>query len=320
MRQLYKVAKEFSKENEHEFMKAWVEDPGSLEKMLLKHDIVPIQTIHNKNLTSFVGKGAYSRVFEVLYKGKRAAAKVTGSIPDYSSVIKLWELRDSLPEEFKKYIMKVYDHFKDGDFYVIVTEYLNKLPSNYRSELFGAGYAYYAEDRRSGFLDSDDNIMNIASRSVKIFESEFGHDVFTLSDMAVSNYMLKNRDKLKSHFIDYNIGEEFMAYVFEILVKNGIDKRVANRISEIAVMNIRGILDDVTNGNVFPRHHSQRERVDLVKSKGDRQINDFVAFLEYLKRSHDILWRDLHEDNIMQRSNGDLVISDPGLFVFGNDI
>jgi hypothetical protein len=47
------------------------------------------------------------------------------------------------------------------------------------------------------------------------------------------------------------------------------------------------------------------------------EVKSLIKLLKILKNKYNISFRDLHKSNLMQRSNKDIVISDPGLFEFG---
>ena len=63
--------------------------------------------------TQLLGKGGFARVVRVIWKGKPAVAKITVGKNDSSKMLNLANLKDKIPNEFKKHIPIVYDHFFD---------------------------------------------------------------------------------------------------------------------------------------------------------------------------------------------------------------
>jgi hypothetical protein len=99
-------------------------------KILISHNIYPIQ---NSFVSALLGKGSSSDVFEVDYKGKRAAAKITNSINDFEIILKLNNLRPEFGN-LAKHLPIVYDYFQEKlngrTIYIVIVEYLNK--TNYK--------------------------------------------------------------------------------------------------------------------------------------------------------------------------------------------
>ena len=80
------LKEEVDTQNQIEKFKKWTKKFGSEdEKLLLKNGIIPIPSSNKRS--SFLGAGAYSTVYEVLWNERHAVAKVTKSKKDVKNIL-----------------------------------------------------------------------------------------------------------------------------------------------------------------------------------------------------------------------------------------
>lgn len=266
------------------------------EALLLKHDIVPVE-FNGKN--SLVGKST-ALVYSVIYEGKDAVAKISTSSYDIEIMQKLHNLKEKLPDKYKKHIAKVFLSFKDGINYIAVVERLNPL-NTHIMELMKANY--------------DERFLNFA---LEIFNKELlkelGKILFDDDLHHVYNFFLDQNKKYKNVIFPANYSrlEKIRS---EILSKFKFTQRILNDNILDNFEEIRSIYTDLFNKTLISNFPIQHNEEDLVYSEIP-ETAEFLSFLRYLKENFNIQYYDLHEDNIMERpKTRDLVIADPGMFI-----
>lgn len=309
MKPLYIVAKQFVQEQENELMKEWVENPSEKENVMLAHDVIPIQKVNRyNNLTSYISKGAFSQVYEALYNGKRVAVKVTDSKDDVVALKRLYDLKSSLPEEYRKFITNIYSSFKEGDFYYVVVEYLYPVNEHIKRNFFrNEDY----EAVRHSVIENKELIRKIIRMAVERnrVPPEIASDLVDFIESASKEYLEQTS---KFGYSEYGVRNILINSIWKQFGDVDVDIfKVENIVSDIAYY-----IQDLSKSDLFPREHDDHRSIQLTRMRGNRQVDELLDFLEFLKSNYNIFWADLHGQNIMQRRNGDLVISDPGLFSF----
>jgi len=94
-------------------------------------------------------------------------------------------------------------------------------------------------------------------------------------------------------------------------IRRGIYYFVNRDIVAESVSVLSGMIN--TMFNRFPIHEPE----DIARQNDSSLFGgDVLEFLRYLKDNYNIHFYDMHSNNFMERSNGDLVLSDVGFFVF----
>jgi hypothetical protein len=321
---------------EEEKLRGWFEDSGDeSESLLAKHGLVMLQSPkenERNNVSSMLGRGYYSRAYEVLYKGKRAVAKITKSKKDVETLVHLESLRDKLPERMAKHILKVYETFEIKDDngitnYVAVIEHLVPMPKSLKTEYWtGDVENKKTNDRKSALLDDSQDIasilVDVIVDAIKKLRSKSLREkmskLFTAQALRSIKKHVSNdeniADKIKDDDLNTSI-DNTERYVKDVLKRSNIVIR--KDVMSMIAYDLLYTIGQASKGERFPSNAKDETEKTLTKLSKDKRIYDLWKTLEYLKSKHGIEWWDVHQENVMVRpSTGDLVISDPGMFEY----
>jgi hypothetical protein len=326
---------------EEEKLRSWFEDVGDQkENELAKHGLTMVQSPKEYNvMTSVLGRGAYSSAYEVLYKGKHAVAKITRSRQDIEALVRLDALRDKLPENVAKHILKVYETFQlkdeDGNVYhVAIIEHLSPMPKSLENEYWGATWdvgqnledGITSGERISSLFKDHEKIANMLIDALSLVAS-IKKNVLNKKVINAIRRRIVNDTGLLEKFYNKTLNDfknnNITQYVSNILVelnRGGAmfkEMPTPNKL-DIATRHFVEMLTTASYGELFPMNMNDYKKRNIIKhTSEDKRVFDLWKALEYLKSRHNINWLDLHGKNVMVRpSTGDLVISDPGLFSF----
>lgn len=328
---MIKTLKEYVKflfeTSEEEYLLS-LESGSMVENELAQHGIVPIKhPQNNKSYSSLLGRGDYAFAFEVLYKGKRAVAKVTDSEKDIDNVLALDALREQLPADVAKHILQMYAYVDLPKIKreCVVVEMLAPMPASLKHEYWG-GSELGGKDydrpklRYDALFDKIDELLLIvlsASNLKFVFDK---NELRGLRNRVLGN---ENFTALKSRLLSTDIPVDM--YLYKIFYKELSSKQFSEKLkqkkydidhmsSALSERFIQYVFAYVT-GDKVPVSLRDKKQLDLTKMHEDKRVKSFVRALEYLRDKHGVNWFDMHKLNVMVRpSTGDLVISDPGLF------
>ena len=296
------------------------------EEILLKHGLIPLNYSDNQN--SYIARGYYAYAFNILYKGKHLVAKITNKIGNFDASLKLYGVKDSLGEQ-EKHIMKIYDFIegseKNHKYEILVCEKLNEADVHIKNYIFN---------------EPNTNQLDFITKNEKENEERFFNFKINnyIKTINIGCKLLQNEDFVGKNFQDPNLTE-----IFKEIIDNKIKPHLINLTNEkieslyYGDINIYGIFrkelkekiksDTIYNfiikkimwlfsyiASRFPSSYlNQNEEEDLVFP----ETKSLLICLEKLKKLG-IKFRDLHDNNIMERNDKTLVISDPGEFEFIN--
>lgn len=278
----------------------------NFEKILLKHNIIPIISIRED---SFLGAGCFSTVFEVSYKGKLAVAKVTDSKSDFDSILFLDKIKPALGND-SKYLPNIYDNFKytdeDGNIlYILIVEKLEPINSHILNAVYDNANNKKVWQKVKENIDKND-ILNILIKENDLFFGENKLSKEELKKIADISLELLNECETSLMFHEKMLNNYKKEIFYNVESESGFLKY--RKIIGFFLKVYRYIEDLIS----FPISYDSKKGKYI---QDNYEINDFIRFLNRLKDEFGIAWRDLHENNIMERSRThDLVISDPGLF------
>jgi len=298
------------------------------EKLLMSHGLIPIphSSIPFNKSDSFLGEGVFNEAFEVLYKGKRAVAKITSESQDIKASVKLDEIGKTVPRKISRHIMKVLSVFKkptQPD--ILVVEYLSPLPAGIR-KAFWNSFEITPENqdenekinKKKMLLDNEERLKNIVSASIKDQIINYDTEAFddnkqnSLRNLIINHPSLLSWLKDDASFLDK---ERIQVDVVHSLrwIKTSNDKiRFAHIIRKICQS-----IEAYVNGKIFPKSYKNYENRIIVNESETQQVKDVLFALEWLEKYKGIRWADMHGKNLMIRPGTDtIVICDPGLFDF----
>ena len=300
-----------------------------------------------KNNSAFLGEGGFSKVYRILYKGKPAVAKITKNSMEFTPYFKLFNLKDKLGN-LGKHILEIYDLNKfevNTDFgkelyYVLITEELFPINPHISKSIFGnldfdntssnflEAYINQFKDKLKLFksrldlinLDIIEKYLNNIDlfKKVKYLILEFKFNLnklINLFDIEINKIELKESDNNYNKFnkLDLELLNK-IEYLIEILENEFLELK-SNKAQNI-ILNIKSLFDQKYNRNLqfFPRSYLEykTEYKNLFINKLP-EVKSLMQCLLKLKQMG-IKWADLKDNNIMQRRDHTLVISDPGLF------
>ncbi len=234
--------------------------------------------------------------------------------------------------------------------FVVQMELLEKLDSNIRSDIFGpAPMDAYPPEVRKRFVEEYLTVENIYSALTGILGEDRWEDILVSLDpgpVAESQRALPIKDKrafpvfeeiekvlprLRQAYLEAPAENHFFAL-------NDISKLLASTITKAFQKHLKnerlmGVVESLA-GFVLPQQMAANVRLpqyDPEKIKDSPGLRSSIMaptelqprvaknFYKRLKKLEkwDAQYGDVHANNLMQRSNGDLVVADVGLFLFG---
>jgi type III secretion system FlhB-like substrate exporter len=332
-KEILKLADEYE-----EKLKKWVKPKEIIDtedeykELLLSLDIIPLNLPSSKN-SSIVGFGASAIAMKVLFKGKEAIAKLSHQKSDIENLKKISDLKDKLPSNLKKHLPEVYfTRFSNNpatEPHIAIVEELYPTNKHVLSVLF-------AEFPRNKWQIIVEKFQN------KSFVRQLVGKFLSFPTSSGISNIFKSRMKdgvnlLTEFFYKYQYPEQYMSFdpvefsdsckdILEFLFvdldldldqQQEIDIHLSLIKNEIYSFWKRIVLDyDKYKFNALFPGSSESDLLEIRLSLARQfpEARSLIKLLTYLKDSFGVYWEDLHEGNIMQRKNGDLVISDVGLF------
>lgn len=258
----------------------------------------------------YIGQGAYNLVYEK----NNLIYKFTKSKNDGLKAKLLHELANKMPEEYQRYIMYIDDNgslnLKGDTVYYIVTEKLFPLTNREISELFNI-------KRENKELNKKKYLPNVFKNIIS--PNNFNEIVDLFIKNIEDNSKKEEVDQLKYNRIGQtmkdNIIKEFDNIDSEFTLDLDNDVIFSNIVSEeFNKLNIKYDYDFRYELRDYFTNKRQDIPLDYSHIYFNNKNKEFVKFLKYLKTNFNIESADLHFNNIMKRKNGDLVLSDVGLF------
>ena len=318
-------------------------------KKLISLGYIPIIFAKNQYLyqnsekehTSIIGKGVYGTAYDVTKDGKRLIAKFTEEDNELAVRKAIEKIRNQLPEEISKHVVKVYniiqgldskqiDRTKNQSYveteHIIIMEPL--IPMNkYEHEILYNGTKGIMTKNKI-----DSNIKNIPLLLSAIEQQMEEHDILGPA--------LKNIEGLREelHFallyavkpiidnFDFKNTKDY--YEIASTISKDITREIAKRfIKDIAKFDpndehnlaynknfysyirysindgIHDLLSNIGSKTKFATHSHEDEDDDSGKVSDDapEQQASFVRAMHYIRDNHGIEWGDLHGDNVMIR-------------------
>jgi hypothetical protein len=288
------------------------------EKILERNNIIPIK---------YLGKGAYNVVFETVYNGKQAVAKLTQSYSDVENLLKLFNLKQSLGK-YSKHILDIYDIKKDGPWYIIIAEKLEPINEHVYKALFN--YREPTTELINGKKKEIREIfkwpLNIDNKLIfKLIRKILMKPEYRIPEKLCNKYakdILDIYDTYKQWFIDAN--EEPKPNEKIMSIRDDMLKNIRFQFKSIIdVDTLRNILDDLRalfytiTTERFPHNSNNIDSEQIAAELPESQ--SIIKLLRILRQKYNIDYTDLHHNNIMERpGTRDLVLSDPGLFGSSN--
>lgn len=155
---------------------------------------------------------------------------------------------------------------------------------------------------RNQISDEEEDELNSLNEKLNDIGNPFQHVNRTQS------YVYRNNQQLI---------EELYNNFVQLIANKGWQEKLDKRQFDKLVLKIFDNIVDYLVGRIFPKGHDDQYEKELVKGTQNKQIASIMNALNYLKKKN-IKWADLHDENLMQRNDGTIVISDPGLFEFGS--
>lgn len=271
---------------------------------------------HNIKIIKYLGSGSFSRVYEVDFNGKWAVAKITNSTRDVQVINELYNLKEKLGEG-AKHILNVYATFRDKDsqgnnIYIIVAEYLKPLNEHIKdllpsrstvnkpksNKFFNFEKTYLNPEYVSPIIEEHLNNIDSSGRITKLEDPEFVLSILakTLTQIAEKN---DRENPTKINEIDH-------------ILRNKLSGVVDAPSSRILATDLSRVFYGVINRNYFP--------IDSREYNASTKIYDVVPETASLMKTLKLLssmgfpWADIRKPNLRERTNGDIVVSDPGMF------
>lgn len=290
--------------------------PGDVMWHIKKMGIEFIADPHVEGMPVYLGGGASSTVYSVMWKGQEAVLKSSRMRSDHEMACALEDLREKLPKIHCRHVMRVLDRaeFPLRNRYITVVERLVHLPEDVKLKVWtqlgpmSKSDMVNVVDRNGGPEVFFADIVDYAAHKGRRFDLPDGFEemVAVGADTFAAAFRENPRDLFGSATIGWH---KILSMVPE---------------SDVEVMRIIGdtfyeeVRESMETNAVFPReggwnagmHVRRKYRQDLPK-----EAREFLSFLMYLRNEIGIEWGDVHSSNVMLRpSTGDWVLSDAGYF------
>jgi hypothetical protein len=322
-----------------EFIRAIVqEDAGTLStwasksKHQVERDLeavgltpVPRGTTWNirgyEHAPSFIGKGAFASAYEVLYKGRRAVAKVTKSKQDARVYREIMQDRAKLPPKVARHLPIIYDviDFDLGDrekkrlpTWIVVTEFLvpmsNDIVRAYFGEDWGGQVPKTIKGNAAWLIDNPERLSTVIDSAIKFAEQD-------------THMPAAEVQKLKKLALDPESKRDWKLFVEDMLddtkdephANLRILKRIFLGVGDDVLYALAQMLRNEIMGYRFPTNLASD--VGLALSSKGSKVQDLLNALDYMSRELGWDWADMHAENVMMRpKTGELVVADVGLW------
>lgn len=276
--------------------------------------------------TAYIGKGSYSEVYEVVYGGRRAVAKITNQREAITYDL-CKDLRNRVPKNVASALPAVYKIFKIDD--------VKKYPALRGTKQHGEAYVVVSEYLEKTTLDVNQFYFgHLTDKNIEQNTEMLKNDVDRLR---VAVRMAFKRARLPKAMADdampnsKNI-ELWRKYLDTMNIDNGVPlcaKIMAQIVNDEDFTNTRDVqlvyaaMRKETVGDRFPESHETvatfgaRSGAKKNAAPATRALGKFLNSLRWLTKNASVKWYDLHGDNVMVRpSSGEFVAADIGLFGF----
>ena len=242
--------------------------------------------------------------------------------------------------------MKIYDFIQENNCEILVCEKLNEIDVHIKNYIFNEPMKIQIHPKTNkNFYDDEDEIYNFSFNN-KIKSIYIGLNLLQDKHFVEKNFKDENlteifkeiiNNKFKAYLIhlmnnknNYSMGEKsnfkLNEDVYKIFAKELKEKIKSNVTYNFIVNKLKLLFLEISNTN-FPITKFPISNVDKFKEKQKQHIGEeeiifsetesLLICLEKLKKLG-ISHKDLNSNNIMERDDKTLVISDPGEFEFAN--
>lgn len=279
---------------------------ASVTRELAARDIIPIR--RGETDTNVLGAGMYNTVFDVVYKGKRAATRVSTEPDELESFLKFISYKDRMPAKYAKHFPHVYTTFEfqldDGETAKgAVVELLSPLPTNLKHDLRRQSLMKgKLQKERVYTLISDPNVIEKIAKECSPRNS------------LVASYLVDSFNNEVAPFLKSSIGEPLTQAIEKVkrIIYSELEMSGVGPKSRQSYYDFAQEIVDVLYEDVIPTDYGTASRAaQHHPASSVREFYDFLLALHNVGMS----WSDLHSENFMMRKGtGDLVVVDPGLF------
>ncbi len=280
-------------------LKGWaLHGYNPFERELAKLDIVPVG--RGKSGSSELGSGLYNVVHEVVYKGRRAAARYSRRKEELESLLTFVSYRDKLDPKFRKHFPKVYTTFEfaidNVPYYGAVVELLEPMPPGLEFDIDHMSLSKNLQRSRVAIVSKPSVVKALLPKHVT---PDVGKELLAFFERELKPLL----NKL--------IGQP-LSVVDDKLVDLG-DVKV--RESNAPYMGFINFVFKALRGEVIPTgSESSRVTAAVAPKHPAKSVRDLYKFIQTLK-THGLQAEDLHTGNFMIRpGTHDFVVVDPGLF------
>jgi hypothetical protein len=276
-------------------LKNWaLQSYNPIERELAKLDIIPVG--RGDRGDSQLGAGLFNTVHEVMYKGKRAAARYSVRREELENLLMFLTYRDRLPSQYRKHFPKLYTTFDFKihgiPYYGAVVELLEPMPAALEFDID-------IMSLNNNLQRSRVNIVSQSSVIKKLLPKNTSPEV--------TKQLLAFFQKELKPTLNRLIGQPLTVVDDELVaLADSQNEEVYNKFIYAV---FRALRDEV-----IPSGADSRSADALAPQHPSKAVRDFYKFINALK-AEKLQVEDLHTGNFMIRpGTGDFVVVDPGLF------
>lgn len=300
---------------------------SEMVEFMNKHDIQVIPS--GSSNYGVLGQGMYGIVFDVLWKGKRFALKITNNFDDANAYAVVLRLKQKVPTIPASSLPTVYLQDKINDYYFTLMENLRPLSDTLKSALFNVKYYddYTPITPNIVAKFSSQFIKHLNQIFVSVLGDQLAHEVMNDSlpvrdkkyDEKFERFVeLLNQGKIWPVFPDRDGPDGYISFEIELqdVLKRYMSwektKSSADKISKKFTRFMKSHLT-TTEFPISGKKTDKKLNISDPKAKKLYLAMRWLTQNGYLKN-----WIDVHPGNIMIRpSTGEFVVADIGMFKFG---
>ena len=311
--------KELEELYEEEYSEYYVGTNNIYNKILKDNNF---KTLYSSN-SKLIGRGAYGKVFQGIFRGKPAVAKIIVDEQDsheFDNWLEILSLKKIIPENLHKHIPIIYDLNKSTiehrghktPYEIIIMEKLYPLSNDIETIIRDA--IHNIKNVSENLWKDEEFLYELSQKIEELIEIEYEY-IFTISSLEIFKVILNS----KFNFLSPNstlinstlISKKIIEFIIDKNIPDDLknDPKIKKDLKYLEI-SISSLISRLYTSSLWPRDYNESLPISYKYLNETRSILEFLLVLS----QYGIKWADLHDKNLMQDSQGNLKIIDVGLY------